>query len=82
MLGVSKNERRYLRNNPWAKANYITSKQLRQDPREYMELISKYAALQEQLIPPEFDNDPCTLSHPNLSLDNIWIDPITKRLSL
>lgn len=32
------------------------------------------------MIRPEFDNDPCTLSHPNLSLDNIWIDPITKKI--
>lgn len=67
-------------NNPWAKANYITSKHLQQDRSEYMELIFKYAALQRQLIRPEFDNDPCTLSHPNLSLDNIWIDPTTERI--
>ncbi|KUL91856.1 hypothetical protein ZTR_01026 [Talaromyces verruculosus] len=77
---LSRNERRYMLNNPWAKANYITSKQLQQDPSEYMELIFKYAALQQQLIRPEFDNDPCTLSHPNLSLDNIWIDPSTEKI--
>jgi hypothetical protein len=67
-------------NNPWAKANYITSTQHQQDPTEYMELIFKYAALQEQIIQPEFDTDPCTLSHPNLSLDDIWIDPKTEKI--
>lgn len=77
---LSKNERRYMMNNPWAKTDYITSKQHTQDRGEYMELIYKYDALQEQIILPEFDNDPCTLSHPNLSLDNIWIDPRTEKI--
>lgn len=45
-----------------------------------MELIDKFSALQEQLIRPEFDHDPCTLSHPNLSLDNIWIDPRSEKI--
>lgn len=77
---LSRNERRYILNNPWAKADYITSTQDKQDQSEYMELIYKYSALQEQLIRPEFNNDPCTLSHPNLSLDNIWIDPRTEKI--
>lgn len=77
---LSRNERRYILNNPWAKANYITSTQDNQDQSEYMELIYKYSALQEQLIRPEFNSDPCTLSHPNLSLDNIWIDPKTEKI--
>ncbi|KAI7975757.1 hypothetical protein EIK77_005507 [Talaromyces pinophilus] len=58
----------------------LETKLTSQDPSEYMELIFKYAALQQQLIRPEFDNDPCTLSHPNLSLDNIWIDPSTEKI--
>lgn len=45
-----------------------------------MELIFKYVALQMQMIQPGFNNDPCTLSHSNLSLDNIFIDRKTKKI--
>ncbi|EED19590.1 mitochondria protein Fmp29, putative [Talaromyces stipitatus ATCC 10500] len=78
---LSRNERRYMLNSPWAKENYITSMKIQQDPSEYVKLILKYAALQEQLIQPEFENDPCTISHPNLSLDNIFIDPKTEKIA-
>jgi hypothetical protein len=77
---LSRNERRYLLNNPWAKENHITSTKHQQDPLEYMELIFKYVALQMQMIQPGFNNDPCTLSHSNLSLDNIFIDRKTKKI--
>uniref|UniRef100_A0A093V3X6 Allophanate hydrolase n=1 Tax=Talaromyces marneffei PM1 TaxID=1077442 RepID=A0A093V3X6_TALMA len=77
---LSRNERRYLLNNPWAKENHITSTKHQQDPSEYLELIFKYDALQRRMIQPEFNNDPCTLSHPNLSLDNIFIDATTTKI--
>lgn len=51
-----------------------------QDLEQHKAVIKQFTAVQNYLIQPEMNNDPCTISHPDLSLDHIFIDPETTKI--
>ncbi|OKL62703.1 hypothetical protein UA08_01644 [Talaromyces atroroseus] len=77
---LAKNERRYIRYNAWRRMNPFRSIKRSQNLDQYGDLIEKYLASQEHWNQSEVNDDPCTISHPNLSLDHIFIDPATNKI--
>ncbi|KAK2820002.1 hypothetical protein FQN49_007819 [Arthroderma sp. PD_2] len=69
----------------WAKAhakvrmNYHRSMEHPEIPEDYLSLLQRYVALAPYLVPAASRDAPKTLSHPDLHLDNIFVDPNTKK---
>jgi hypothetical protein len=77
---LAKSEARYIKHNAWKRMNPFRSMRESQHPEQYGDLIWKYVASQEHWNESEINDDLCTISHPNLSLDHIFIDPNTNKI--
>ncbi|KAK0110887.1 hypothetical protein ONS96_002473 [Cadophora gregata f. sp. sojae] len=62
--------------------NYARSHVEPEHPEEMLELLDKYLKLTPAMVPPSFpDINASTLWHPDLHLDNIFIDPNTLQVT-
>ncbi|KAI9725786.1 MAG: Phosphotransferase enzyme [Cirrosporium novae-zelandiae] len=53
-----------------------------ESPDEYLSLLERYLRLTPYLVPTSAKNSHLkTLSHPDLHLDNIFVDPVTKKIT-
>lgn len=77
---LGRNELRFVQKMGRERPNYFQSIKNTEDPREVakltMQFLSAYRYIGEHAA-----NDPSTISHPNLSLDNIFIDPDNKKIT-
>lgn len=64
----------------WDRPNYFQSRKDIEDPKDVDRLTVRYLAVCRR-IGEDAANDPSTISHPDLSLDNIFIDPHDKKIT-
>ncbi|RAK92540.1 phosphotransferase enzyme family protein [Aspergillus costaricaensis CBS 115574] len=76
-LGV--NELNWARCHAKPRMNYYRSTETPENPNEYLALLQRYLDIAPHLCP-DYDNIN-TLSHPDLHLDNIFIDPETHQIT-
>ncbi|GCB20818.1 altered inheritance of mitochondria protein 9, mitochondrial [Aspergillus awamori] len=81
-LGIS--ESNWARCHAKPRMNYYRSAETPENPNEYLALLQRYLDVAPHLVPnlpsPELNNIN-TLSHPDLHLDNIFIDPETHQIT-
>lgn len=72
-------EKHFLEQYGHPRLNYARSRVESEQPEEMLELLDKYLKLTPAMIPPPTpdDIDASTLWHPDLHLDNLFIDPDT-----
>ncbi|KAG4435755.1 hypothetical protein IFR05_008769 [Cadophora sp. M221] len=76
-------EKRFLEQHGHPRLNYARSRVEPEQPEEMLELLDKYLKLTPAMVPPPTpdDIDASTLWHPDLHLDNIFIDPKTLQIT-
>lgn len=61
--------------------NYYRSLKTPEHPEEAISLLSKYLATVRYLIPKETESNVNVLWHPDLHLDNVFVDPETRKIT-
>ncbi|KAH7363928.1 hypothetical protein BKA65DRAFT_571970 [Rhexocercosporidium sp. MPI-PUGE-AT-0058] len=76
-------EKRFLEQYGHPRLNYARSRVEPEQPEEMLELLDKYHKLTPAMVPPRTPNDidASTLWHPDLHLENIFIDPNTLQIT-
>src|SRR3954471_3375510 len=76
------NELRWAESHARPHMNYHRSLDEPEDPDRYISLLRQYLTLAPYLLPESTKTHQIkTLSHPDLHLDNIFVDPDTKRIT-
>lgn len=82
MIAMGTNELRWAESHAHPHMNYHRSLDEPEDPDRYISLLRQYLALAPYFLPESTKSDQVkTLSHPDLHLDNIFVDPDTKRIT-
>ncbi|CZT13665.1 uncharacterized protein RCO7_08415 [Rhynchosporium graminicola] len=77
------NEKYYIEQHAKPRLNYARSTTELEQPEEMLGLIDKYLKLTSAMLPPPTPDhiDASTLWHPDLHLDNLFIDPSTLKIT-
>ncbi|KAM5454352.1 hypothetical protein MaudCBS49596_002370 [Microsporum audouinii] len=80
---MAKNEIQYTKEHARPYMNYHRSSTEAQSPDELLELLNRYLRLIPAMIPPEGaeDTHSPTLWHPDLHLDNVFVDPESHKIT-
>ncbi|KAK0106136.1 hypothetical protein ONS95_004638 [Cadophora gregata] len=81
---VATNEIRFIKTHARPRLNYHRSSTQPELPEEVLDLLQRYLKLSPAMIPPPGTNEDThspTLWHPDLHLDNIFVDPETKKIT-
>jgi hypothetical protein len=82
MKAMDTNELRWAESHAPPHMNYHRSLEEPEDPNRYISLLRQYLRLAPWFLPESTKTDQAkTLSHPDLHLDNIFVDPDTKRIT-
>lgn len=77
---LGRNERRFVKKMGWDRPNYFQSIKNTEDPRDIAKLTMQFSAI-SPYIGEHAADDLSTISHPNLNLDNIFINPDTNEIT-
>jgi hypothetical protein len=79
---IGKNEMQWAKEHAQPRMNYQRSSDEPETAGDYISLLQRYTKLAPFLVPPSGDSErTITLSHPDLHLDNIFIDPRTNQIT-
>ncbi|KAI4151235.1 MAG: hypothetical protein LQ340_003620 [Diploschistes diacapsis] len=80
---MAKNEIQFIKTHAHPRMNYHRSSKTPEIPEEVLDLLDKYLTLAPSMVPPcgETDTHLSTLWHPDLHLDNVYVDPKSKRIT-
>jgi hypothetical protein len=79
---IGKNEMQWANEHAQPRMNYQRSSDEPETAGDYISLLQRYTKLAPFLVPPSADSErTITLSHPDLHLDNIFIDPRTNQIT-
>ncbi|OJI83259.1 hypothetical protein ASPTUDRAFT_124561, partial [Aspergillus tubingensis CBS 134.48] len=84
VTALESNELNWARCHAKPRMNYYRSTETPENPNEYLALLQRYLDIAPHLVPkqPCFESENInTLSHPDLHLDNIFIDPETHQIT-
>jgi hypothetical protein len=77
---LGRNERRFVQKMGWERPNYFQSIKKIEDPRDIAKLTAQFLTAY-RYVGEHAANDLSTISHPNLTLDNIFIDPDNMKIT-
>ncbi|KAF1921809.1 phosphotransferase enzyme family protein [Ampelomyces quisqualis] len=77
------NEKAWIKNNAKPRMNYYRSPKDPELPQDAIELLEKYEQVAPILVPAPNDESPATnvLWHPDLHLDNLFVDPVSHKIT-
>ncbi|TAQ88177.1 hypothetical protein B7494_g3491 [Chlorociboria aeruginascens] len=81
---MAKNEIQFIKTHAHPRMNYHRSSTTPEMPEEVIDLLDKYLTLApSSMVPPcgETDTHSSTLWHPDLHLDNVYVDPKSKQIT-
>jgi len=80
---MATNEMRFIKTHAHPRINYHRSSTESELPDEVLELLGRYLQLAPTMVPPmgKDDTHSPTLWHPDLHLDNVFVDPETKKIT-
>ncbi|KAK2756950.1 Phosphotransferase enzyme [Arachnomyces sp. PD_36] len=84
MLAMGSNEILWTKSHARPRMNFHRSMEHPEVPNDYISLLERYIALAPYLVPAsakEEDGGSKTISHPDLHLDNIFVDPDTWKIT-
>ncbi|BDD62974.1 hypothetical protein MAP00_007924 [Monascus purpureus] len=81
-LAVGKNEIQWAEEHAQPRINFQRSTEEPETPGDYISVLQQYNKLVPYLVPPPLCNEQViTISHPDLHLDNIFVDPQTNHIT-
>ncbi|GIK02212.1 phosphotransferase enzyme [Aspergillus viridinutans] len=81
-VAVGKNEIQWAEENAQPRMNFQRSPEEPETPGDYISLLQRYTKLAPFLVPPSASSEQTiTISHPDLHLDNVFIDPQTNHIT-
>ena len=80
---MSTNEIKYVKTHAHPRMNYHRSSTEPELPDEVLTLLERYLQLSPAMVPPKSPDDTHspTLSHPDLHLDNVFVDPESQQIT-
>ncbi|RHZ50978.1 hypothetical protein CDV55_103165 [Aspergillus turcosus] len=81
-IAVGKNEIQWAEEHAQPRMNFQRSPEEPETPSDYISLLQRYTKLAPFLVPPSSGSEQTiTISHPDLHLDNIFVDPRTNHIT-
>ncbi|CAG8004782.1 unnamed protein product [Penicillium salamii] len=80
---LGRNEMAWIKSHAVPRMNHYRSSQIKELPEDGLALLKKYIDVAPHLVPPSTDESGCAnvLWHPDLHLDNIFVDPDTHQIT-
>lgn len=80
---MATNEKRFIKSHAHPRVNYHRSSTEPELPEEVLNLLDRYLQLAPAMVPPmgTEDTHSPTLWHPDLHLDNVFVDPLSKQIT-
>ncbi|KAK2764409.1 hypothetical protein FQN54_009103 [Arachnomyces sp. PD_36] len=78
---IGHNEIAWIKSHAFPRMNYYRSTKTPQHPDEALSLLSQYMEVASYLVPRDGGDDPKVLWHPDLHLDNVFVDPETLQIT-
>lgn len=80
---MAKNETKFIKTHARPRMNYARSLTGPESPDEMLDLLDRYLQLAPAMVPPQSTDDTHspTLWHPDLHLDNVFVDPESKQIT-
>jgi hypothetical protein len=79
---MAENEKKFIKAYGCPRMNYARSLTEPESPDEMLDLLDRYLQLASVMVPPQSSDDThSTLWHPDLHLDNVFVDPESKQIT-
>lgn len=80
---IAMNEKKYISLYAHSRMNYARSVTGYEQPKDAIDLLDRYLQLTPAMVPPKHEADihSATLWHPDLHLNNVFVDPKSKRIN-